>query len=91
MAYKKRLKSYLEAHPEIDLNKLEDFSNMDNYTNPGSTIQGLLCDMAFKKDGIDGLKRIMKYNSLNEIFKNEHGLDSGELNIGLRRIIAEWL
>jgi len=84
-----RLKVYLREHPEIDLNKLEDFWKMDNYTNPSSTIQGLICDMAFKKDGISGLKRVMAYKTLNELFEKEYGFKPNELNFGLRKIIDD--
>jgi hypothetical protein len=51
-----RLKRYLREHPEIDLNKLEEFWYMDNFTNPNSTIKGMLCQMAFKKDKIRACK-----------------------------------
>ncbi|MBC8984744.1 hypothetical protein H9X96_03025 [Pedobacter sp. N36a] len=83
----KRLNTYLIQHPEIDLNKLEDFWQMDNFTNPDSAIQGMLCRIAFKKGGIAGLKKMMSYESLNEIFQQEFGLAPDQLNTGLRKII----
>ena len=83
-----RLKDYLNKHPEINLNKLDDFYYMDNYTNPSSAIQGLICKLVFEKDGISGLKRLMKtYTSLDEIFQKELNLDVKNLNQGLRALI----
>jgi len=82
-----RLKIYLDKHPEIDLNKLEDFWQMDNYTNPNATIQGILCQAVFKKQGFVGLKRIMTYTSWNDIFEKEFKFDLKNLNMELRKLI----
>lgn len=82
-----RLKQYLKAHPEINLSNLEDFYYMDNYTNPGSAIQGMLCNIVYKKDGFSGLKRLMSYTSLNDIFEKELKLDLKNLNMQLRELI----
>lgn len=85
----KRLNTYLIQHPEIDLNKLEDFWQMDNFTNPDSAIQGMLCRMAFKRAGIGGLKKMMSYERLVDIFKNEFDLAPDEMNTGLRKMIND--
>lgn len=85
----KRLNTYLIQHPEIDLNQFEDFWRMDNYTNPGSTIEGMLCDMAFKKTGIIGLKKLLSHQNMDEVFKEEFGVTRNELNTWLRKRIAE--
>lgn len=84
-----RLKAYLTRHKEIDLNKLEDFWQMDNFTNPNSTIQGLICLVVFKKDGYVGLRRLMNYTSMDEVFKKEFNYNLKNLNISLRKLINE--
>jgi hypothetical protein len=43
--------------------------------------------MAFERDKIDGLKRIMSYKSMEEIFSNEFNVKKGEWNDFLRRSI----
>ena len=83
-----RLKTYLSNHSEINLTKLEDFWQMDNYTNPYSTIQGILCDVVFKKHGFIGLKRLMTYTSLNEIFEKEFKFNLKNLDKELRILIS---
>lgn len=83
-----RLKTYLNNHPEIDLAKLEDFWQMDNFTNPNATIQGILCNAVFKKHGFVGLKRLMKYESFKEIFEKEFKFDLKNQNQELRKLIA---
>lgn len=85
----KRLNTYLIQHPEIDLNQLEGFWKMDNYTNPASTIEGMLCLMAFKKGGLDGLKKLLSHGSMNKVFKEEFDVKANELNTWLRKNIAE--
>ncbi|RZK42135.1 MAG: hypothetical protein EOO90_08645 [Pedobacter sp.] len=86
--HRERLKTYLNKHPEINLNKLEDFWQMDNYTNPNSTIQGILCHEVYKRKGIDGLKNLMRYESLNEIFEKEFKFELKNLNRDLRELIG---
>lgn len=84
----KRLDTYLQAHPNIDLNNPDDFYYLDNYTNPLSTIQGMLCLIAYKKDGVAGLRRTMKYTSLTTLLKVEYGIDRSGWNKFLRDQIA---
>lgn len=83
-----RLKTYLDKHQEINLNKLEDFWQMDNYTNPNSTIQGILCSAIYKKYGFEGLKRLMTYESMNMVFEQEFKFNLTSLNQELRTLIA---
>ena len=86
----RRLKEYFSKHPEINLNKLEDFYYIDNNTNPASTIQGLLCQIVYKKDGVAGLKRLMTtYTSMNEVLEKEFKLDINKLNEQLRELIGQ--
>lgn len=83
----KRLDTYLQAHPAIDLNNPDDFYYLDNYTNPLSTIQGMLCLMAYKKDGVEGLKRTMRYTSLTTLLQQEYSVDRKGWNQFLREQI----
>lgn len=85
----RRLRTYLRQHPEIDLNKLGEFWYMDNYTNPGSTIKGMLCRMAYEKDQVKGLQRIMAYNSMEEIFLKEFSVERSQWNSFLRASIED--
>jgi hypothetical protein len=86
----KRLQEYLNDHKSIDLGKLDDFYFMDNYTNPNSTLLGMFCQLAYNKDKINGLKRIMSYTSLKEILEKEFNIKSENQNAGLRKMIANY-
>lgn len=87
-----RLNRYLMEHKEINLDDLEnpDFWYMDNYTNPQSTIRGLLCAIVYKKDGVQGLKRLMSYTTFDEIFKNEFDVQPGNQSAFIRKMVAEY-
>ncbi len=82
-----RLSAYLQAHTEINLDSLDKknyFIYVDNYTNPAGTIRGLICALVYKKSGIEGLKRMMTYTTLEEIFNKEFGLKRGQWDKFLR-------
>lgn len=83
----KRLDNYLEKHNEINLNNFEDFYYMDNFTNPNSTIQGLLCYLAYKKGGIEKLKRLLSYQDLDLAIESEFKIKKDDLNHFLREQI----
>src|SRR6185437_14019354 len=85
----KRLNQYLAKHEEVDLDKMDDFYYMDNYTNPRSAIAGLLSMDAYKKNGIAGLKNIMAYTSLDDIFLKEYNVGKGGWNVLLRKMIRD--
>lgn len=85
----KRVSQYLTDHPKADLSKVDDFWYTDPFTNPGSAIQGMICDVVYKKDGIAGLKRLMQYTSYKDIFEKEFDVKTTELNMFLRKMINE--
>lgn len=86
----KRLNTYLQQHPEVNLDNLDDFYYMDNYTNPLSTIQGLLCFMANEKDGMAGLRRTMGYTSLAKLLEQEYGVKVGGWNAFFRAQVEKY-
>ncbi len=84
-----RVNQYLQQHKEVNLNKLEDFYYIDNYTNPNSTILGMLVMAAYKKEGIAGIKRYMGYNSLGALLQKEYNVKKGEWDTFLRQQAQE--
>jgi hypothetical protein len=82
-----RLSDYLSQHKEINLNDLEQFYYMDNFTNPKSTIQGLICDLAYKKGGLDKLKKLLSYEDIYTAIESEFRIKKGGLNEYLRQQI----
>ncbi|PRY48033.1 hypothetical protein B0I27_11720 [Arcticibacter pallidicorallinus] len=86
----KRVNQYLEQHPEVDLNNLEDFWYTDPYTNPGSAIHGMICHLIYDKGGFQALKKAMTYTALEDIFEKELHVAKGEWNRYLRAAIARY-
>lgn len=76
----RRLDAHLAQHPEIDLDKWENFWYLDNFTNPNSAIQGLLCHLAYQQGGLAKLKKLMSYQSVNQAITQEFGVKPGGLN-----------
>jgi len=83
----KRLDNYLDNHPEINLNKVDDFYYMDNFTNPNSTIKGLLCYLAYKKGDVQQLKKLLKYENIDSAIENEFGIKKQDFDHFLREQI----
>ncbi len=83
----KRLNDYLNQHQEINLKDFKNFRYMDNFTNPNSTIQGLLCYLAFKKGGLDKLKQLVSYHDIYIAIEKEFGIAKDDLNKFLREQI----
>lgn len=54
----KRVNDYLVSHPELNLNNLLEFYELDQYTNPMYIYGAILCDMAMKKGGVKLLEKL---------------------------------
>ncbi len=85
-----RLRVYLDAHPNEDLNNFSRFGYFDNYSNPQSALQGLLVLMVLDKHGKEGLRRLIRYNSLEEIFSHELQVEKSEWNKVLREYMKKF-
>jgi len=87
------LNEYLQKHPELDLNSFSnaDFQglNVDHNSNMTYTLQGLLCLLAYQKNGPSGLKRIMTYSSLQDIFSKEFNIQAGQWNSFIRNTLQK--
>lgn len=85
-----RLNGYLDQHPGINLYEPYKYWYMDNYTNPNSTIQGLLCLIAYKNGGLDKLKKLMLYEDMYAAMEKEFGVSKEQLNDYLREQIKAF-
>jgi len=82
-----RLNDYLNDHTEINLNDLGKFWYMDNLTNPNSTIQGLLCYVAYREGGLNKLKELMSYTDTYIAIEKVLGIKKDGLDKYLRQQI----
>lgn len=60
---------------------------MDNFTNPNSTIQGLMCCLAYKKGGLNKLKKLMSYEDTYIAIEKEFSIKRDGLNEYIRQQI----
>ena len=86
----KRLNAYLIKHPKIDLNNPDTFYYMDNYTNPKATLCALICDLSYKRGGINKLKKIMTYTSMDELLKMEFNVNKEDWNAFYRMELKNY-
>ena len=89
----KRVHYFLKNHPEIDLNKPNDFWKLDEETNPQYVIGALICDIAIEKGGIDLLKQFLNKSKSEEEFlqfiTKDLKIKKGDLNNYLRKKIEK--
>jgi hypothetical protein len=89
----KRVNEYLKNHPEIDLNKPNDFWKLDEDTNPQYVIGAIICDMAFEKGGITMLKDFLNNSKSLEEFllfiEKKLNVKNGELDKIIRQKIEK--
>ncbi|MBC7552369.1 MAG: hypothetical protein H7257_00160 [Taibaiella sp.] len=84
-----RVDNYLRQHPEINLQNLDDFYYIDNFTNPTSTIVGMFCLDAYRKGGVEALKKMIRYPTIEELIRSEYGVSQDGWNNFLRNKINE--
>lgn len=74
--HKKKLITYLIAHPDVHIDSMKDLPKLDNYTNQYSTVQAILCSDAYAKDGLNGLRKVMQYETIEAILKQEYDIQT---------------
>lgn len=89
----KRVNEYLKNHPEIDLNKPNEFWKLDEETNPQYVTGAIICDIAFEKGGINTLKHFLNNSKSEEEFllfiEKELRVKKGDLNKTIRQRIEK--
>jgi hypothetical protein len=89
----KRVNDYLISNPEIDLNSPTKFYQLDDKTNPQYVIGALICDLALRSGGIEGLKNLFNCGSsdtqLQDYIDKELLKEDYDLNRYLRKRISE--
>lgn len=83
-----RLNKHLQDHPEIDLDNLLDFVNLDEYTDYHYGIGSLIVKKVYEKGGWDLVKELMKSGDSKEDYykaiENLLGVSQQNLNEYLR-------
>ncbi len=93
-SYKKdliRLSNYINKHPQINIANHSEFYYMDEQTIPKYVIQAFICHLVYKNKGLQGLKSMLKIDSLDDIYRIEFGIEPENQNEFLRREIKKYI
>jgi hypothetical protein len=85
-----KLQTFIVNNPKIEINNPQTFHYLDNSTNPQYTIHGLLCHLAYKREGINELQKLMEFNSLEQIYSEYFSINKEEANSFLRKKIKQY-
>jgi hypothetical protein len=79
-----RMNEYVVKYPETDFTDYLKLETKDKFLHIDHTVNGLLCKIVFEKEGIAGLKRLLTYKNMDEIFEKEFHVKKEEGNNFLR-------
>ena len=86
-----RLHNYIKERPEIDIADHNKFYYMDEQTIPKYVIQAFICHLVYENKGIEGLKKLLKIESLEDVYKEEFGVAPANQNKFLREQINKYV
>jgi hypothetical protein len=70
----------------FDIGDLNE-SVLNNGVNMSKFIEALVCDVIYKKNGLEGLKRAMNHKSMKQAIKSELGIEEKDFD----RYFKEWI
>jgi hypothetical protein len=67
-----QLRLFIQENPSFTFD-IKTFKNLTIYgkSNAGATVEAIICNAIARKDGINGLKRIMNYRNVEEVVNTE--------------------
>ncbi|VXB60099.1 conserved hypothetical protein [Flavobacterium sp. 9AF] len=69
-----KMNEYLIKYPNTDLSEFETLETKDITLHINHTVIGLICKIIDKKEGVNGLKRLLTYDNMEILFKKEFNL-----------------
>lgn len=85
-----KLNAFIKENPELEIADPQSFYYLDNETNPQYAIQGLLCHLAYEKGGIEGLKKLMNYKDMEQVYTDYFNVEEENLNEFLKEEINKY-
>ncbi|RYD53493.1 MAG: hypothetical protein EOP52_04995 [Sphingobacteriales bacterium] len=82
-----RLRTYLLAHPDVNLSQYDQVLSDDKFLHIDHVVNGLLCAQVFRKEGVTGVKRLLRYPDLESLFRHEYGLERPDWDAYLRALL----
>ncbi len=66
-----KMNLYLEKYPETNLGEFENLKTKDIKLNIYNIVTGLISKIIYEREGVEGIKRVLKYKSIDNIFQKE--------------------
>jgi hypothetical protein len=85
-----RMNDYLAKYPDTDLSQFQSLATKDIMLHIDYTVIGLICKIVDEKDGVNGLKRLLTYATLDELFLNEFHLQKKDLDHFLKQNFKKY-
>jgi hypothetical protein len=80
----------MKKYPETNLNDFETIKTKDITLNIYNIVIGVICKIIDEKEGVKGLKRLLKYKELNTLFKTEFNLDKKDWGSFIKRNLKKY-
>jgi hypothetical protein len=71
---------YLAKYTNTDLSEFQTLNTKDITLHINHIVIGLICKIIDEKEGVNGLKRILKYDNLFDLFRKEFSLEKKDWN-----------
>ena len=84
------MNEYLAKYPETDLSRFQTLVSKDELLHIDYTVTGLMCKVMDEKEGVAGLKRLLAYSSVDELFLKEFHLQPERWDSFLKQIFKKY-
>jgi hypothetical protein len=85
-----QMNAYLAKYPDTDLSEFQKLETKDRTLHIDYVVIGLICKIVDEKEGVSGLKRILMYKDMTDLFKQEFGLEKKDWNSFLRQNFRKY-
>ncbi|MFT3907835.1 MAG: hypothetical protein QM737_00285 [Ferruginibacter sp.] len=70
-----KMNLYLEKYPETNLGDFETLKTKDIQLNIYNIVTGLISKIIYEKEAVEGIKRLLKYKNIEDIFQTEFHIE----------------
>lgn len=85
-----KMNDYLMKYPDTNLSMFETLETKDITLHINHTVVGLICKIIDEKDGINGLKRLLKYKNFDLLFQNEFSIEKKDWDMFLKQNFKKY-
>ncbi len=85
-----RMNEYITKYPDTDLSQFESILTKDKMLHLDYTVIGLICKIIDEKEGVTGLKRLLTYSNMDELFLTEFHLQKKDWDSFLKENFKKY-